>query len=775
VLQKSLLFNLFFVWCILTNTAAQNVVAFQGGEGTAADTWGYVPISNAGGPIQPGIVSVYPLSGTKSIRAGGGNTTGCSGGVNCLYGGGGTGCPMHGKAIEFNPVNVACLSDVQLSCYHRSHILCGGGGSGFDSGERVYFEVRLNGGSWVAVDTLGTINDYTWTYATNPAGNTTLTVPNPFVYNVPPGTNTIAFRVRATLNRSDEVFYVDDVKLTTSTTAYNFPGTAGLWNGEADTDWNNPCNWDIRQLPDNTSDVYIPNSASNICEVFAGDTANCYNLRIDKSKLAVESFTSIINVFGNLTIESNGFLDMSLAGNEGGVLNLHGDWINKGDENFFDEGRSTVNFTGTANQLITVDGDTKEAFYKLRVNKTSGILITNDDIWIDPLNIGGATAMLTLSGGFFDLNSRELKLWNDNFQAVSRTGGGVISERNDNSSRFTRTINSNTGSFIFPFVKTTGAYLPFIFNPVSGNAGDVTVATYGTPPNNLPWPSSPVAVSNLISGVGLSPDNRDATVDRFWQIDPTGTVTANLTFNYAPGELPVAPFDNAATMKAQRYDPGTSLWQPYLPGQGANFYFVYAPAVSIFSTWTLTNEISPLPIELLIFDANLNNKNEVDLKWVTASEINNDYFTLEKSRDGMEFSPFTTVTGAGNTSNVSYYETVDNNPYDGISYYRLKQTDYDGRYSHSHVVKISNNLHASIPFSIFPNPALDYFYISVHESNNHEQIFIRDLTGKLVRVVDFASKEKTGSNLYRINRDSLAKGMYFVTTIDGHSQKLVLH
>ena len=773
MLQKLLVLFIIIMGCFLSEITAQTIVAFQGGEGTPADNWNFVPISNAGGPLPPGIVTTFPRTGSRSIRAGGGTNSGCSGGANCIVGGQATGCAMHGRIVQFEPVNISCLPNVQISCYHRSHSYCNG--NGFDSNEHLYFEVRLNGGPlWLVVGTLSGFGDYVWNYSNSPAGVSN-TVPNPFVYNVPAGTNTVEFRVRSNTNRSDEVYYIDDGSITTTSTAYNFPGTAGLWNGEVDTDWNNICNWNNRTIPTSIDDVFIPNTANNICEVLAGTTANCRDLRIDKATMAVENFSSTINVYGNVIILSNGLLDMSLAGAEGGTMNLHGNWFNNRYATFFDEGRSTINFIGSANQFITVNNDTKESFYRMGVNKPSGILYFNDDVWVDSGNFGGASSMLTLSSGLINLNSFELRIWNENFQSVSRTGGGIISELTNNSNRVTRRMNSITGNYTFPFAKADGTYIPFIFDQVSGNAGDVTVSTYGTSPNNLPWPSTPVAVTNLISGIGLSPDNRDATVDRFWQIDAIGASTANLTFSYAPSELPIPPYDNPFSLKAQRYNASSDLWQPYLPGQGANFYFVYAPSVNNFSTWTLTSEISPLPIELLFFNAKLNHRNEVDLNWITASETNNDYFTLEKSKDGFNFIPFATISGAGTSSKTLHYNAKDSNPYFGISYYRLMQTDFNGHFSYSDLAPINIDQKNNSGFEIFPNPADEYFYVYFgSDINSDSKLNISDVNGKVVREVNFTSLSASESGLIKVDRDFLAKGIYFVSTNTGEVRKLIL-
>src|SRR5690554_3697278 len=86
---------------------------------------------------------------------------------------------------------------------------------------------------------------------------------------------------------------------------------------------------------------------------------------------------------------------------------------------------------------------------------------------------------------------------------------------------------------------------------------------------------------------------------------------------------------------------------------------------------------SSLPIELITFDAYKKDR-EVELIWKTASELNNDYFTIERSADGFVWENLQTIQGAGNSTQVLDYAWTDLSPYAGISYYRLKQTDYDG-------------------------------------------------------------------------------------------------
>jgi len=83
---------------------------------------------------------------------------------------------------------------------------------------------------------------------------------------------------------------------------------------------------------------------------------------------------------------------------------------------------------------------------------------------------------------------------------------------------------------------------------------------------------------------------------------------------------------------------------------------------------------APLPVELMSFDAAPDGEN-ILLTWETASEINNDYFTIERSEDAINFTELTRVDGAGNSNTNIHYHSTDFGPYLGVSYYRLKQTD----------------------------------------------------------------------------------------------------
>ncbi|MFT3704467.1 MAG: T9SS type A sorting domain-containing protein [Agriterribacter sp.] len=109
-----------------------------------------------------------------------------------------------------------------------------------------------------------------------------------------------------------------------------------------------------------------------------------------------------------------------------------------------------------------------------------------------------------------------------------------------------------------------------------------------------------------------------------------------------------------------------------------------------------------LPVQWQAFTATPVNNSSVNLAWQTGSETNNDYFSVQRSSNGVSWIDVTTIKGAGTSITFKTYDAVDNNPYTGKSYYRIKQTDIDGasRYSPVRTVTIAVNA-----LRIFPNPA----------------------------------------------------------------------
>jgi len=170
-----------------------------------------------------------------------------------------------------------------------------------------------------------------------------------------------------------------------------------------------------------------------------------------------------------------------------------------------------------------------------------------------------------------------------------------------------------------------------------------------------------------------------------------------------------------------------------------------------------TNITTPLPVELLKFETTCNNV-KPELTWITASEINNDYFTIERSIDAVNFEPIATVSGNANKSTTSHYSWTDGNSINGAVYYRLKQTDFNGVVKYLGVRTIT--CEQSNDISIFPNPFENYLTIQLSENTIYPvKIEVLDYLGKRVHEQIIDNSETT------ISLESYSAGSYFVKVV----------
>ncbi len=439
-------------------------------------------------------------------------------------------------------------------------------------------------------------------------------------------------------------------------------------------------------------------------------------------------------------------------------VTVYGNWTNYGTIGF-NQRTGLVLFSGTTStQVINTTGG--EDFFNWRIAKTAAqpMVQMNSDVRVaQVLNLNTTAAIL-------DLNGNMLTLLNASVGAIASnstfgTTRHIRSERTDNASRVRWAIGTTTGAHLVPFGTAT-AYIPFTFDLLSGDAGSVTMATYGTPPDNMPLPVTPTLVTALPSGYGLLPDNAEATVDRFWQIDVTGTPNTLLTFGYMASELPSAPLADPLSLRAQRYNSTVPYWEDQLESVGAGSYFATANNVSAFGPFTLTHVLSPLPVELLRFDAMADNS-LVRLDWIIASELNNDHYEILRSRDGVAYESVTTVPGAGTSQSQLTYRAFDRAPWPGLSYYKLRQFDTDGRWSDSHAVPVRFEADGLAP-ALYPNPVREMAFIQGLPAGRTD-LRIVDATGRLVAE---ARKEGDGDR-FEWPLGGLRAGAYQLQVIQG--------
>jgi hypothetical protein len=196
-----------------------------------------------------------------------------------------------------------------------------------------------------------------------------------------------------------------------------------------------------------------------------------------------------------------------------------------------------------------------------------------------------------------------------------------------------------------------------------------------------------------------------------------------------------------------------------LPITGSSCIFYAGGNNDGFSVTTITN--MPLPISLVSFNASVNN-GIVFLNWETSSEQDNDFFVVERSRDGKTFETLTKIDGAGTSTRSLKYQARDTNPFKGTSYYRLAQTDFDGAMSYYKVLAVKIEGFAEIT-RLYPNPVhrddqlhVDFF----SEEDGFVKISIVDPQG--LSTESDLTAVKAGVNLFEFTPHFKSAGVHVI-------------
>jgi hypothetical protein len=214
--------------------------------------------------------------------------------------------------------------------------------------------------------------------------------------------------------------------------------------------------------------------------------------------------------------------------------------------------------------------------------------------------------------------------------------------------------------------------------------------------------------------------------------------------------------DDGDFTNAQIYDsPTVTMEQSSLVISGIDISMIPMNSTKYI---TIGSTTSFLPVELLSFDATAMDKT-VHLDWQTASEMNNDYFTVERSEKGLEWEYVSTIKGAGNSIEINTYHAIDENPYSGLSYYRLKQTDLDGQFSYAPIRAVYLETDQQT-VRIYPNPSAAQITVEGH-ANELEGLRIFNILGQ-----DVTSNTTISGNADKLTIDisQLPNGFYSVRT-----------
>ncbi len=177
---------------------------------------------------------------------------------------------------------------------------------------------------------------------------------------------------------------------------------------------------------------------------------------------------------------------------------------------------------------------------------------------------------------------------------------------------------------------------------------------------------------------------------------------------------------------------------------------------------------NPLPVRLLDFNGVAKSGYSL-LNWRTSQEINNDYFNVERSRDGIAFQAIGKVYSLavnGNSNGTLAYTLIDKTMSPGINYYRLQQVDKDKQSSYSMVISLDNSGPAQ-SFSLSPNPARNKLYLLLTTVGEHSQIQITDVSGREIKSLQLTNV------VTEMDISGLATGTYFVRYTDGQNSESI--
>lgn len=438
---------------------------------------------------------------------------------------------------------------------------------------------------------------------------------------------------------------------------------------------------------------------------------------------------------------------------------LSGHWYNNGN---FIASDSRVTLNGTSQQHI--DGNSITSFYDLKIQNASHVVRLKDFIVTDSLQL--ISGRLKLNNGLVTLTNQSPSALTFNINSGDiQAETDLISANASPYGRISWDMGTVAGLRVFPFINPAGIRIPLYYT-IDYGTHQVTAGTYATTNDNLNWPLPDVTnilgLNNAIGG-GWGASGW-SMVDRYYLVQNSASGQADLVFRYAVNEE--AQSGNS-DMRAQRWINGSSLWEfPFQPNQSftpGNPNSVQINDYTGFNSgnwWTIVGETTPLPVTLLEFTAQ-KKQDRVKLNWSTASEINNDYFIVDRTRNQTDFKFIARVESAGNGNNIRHYEAWDNNPVPGLQYYHLRQYDLDGSMVSYGPVAINYDTDLFEIITTMLSPGNNG--LSVMFSYNSDEPYsyrIMDMTGRLITAKD-KNEAVDGLNVINIEAD-LSKGAYYL-------------
>ncbi len=491
------------------------------------------------------------------------------------------------------------------------------------------------------------------------------------------------------------------------------------------------------------------NSALYLDPDFSGCTTRTATINLQSSTEFQDVYIDIDNVScnedrltitGGDTLKVNGNLTLTDGQVNVGAMNVAG---NVRVSSGFDGGDSELIFSGSTAQTFDLTGATSNFNAAINIDKTNNGVTLLSDLQMD----AASGSDLYLNNGNLITSSTSLLIIGDNVRTYNATENSFVSGPMG---------KIGDEAFEFP-IGENDVFAPLSISAPSNTTDHFTAAYIQ---------DSPMAGSYDTS-------LKEGTIDHlseceYWELERTnGSSNVNVTLSWDDrscgvtvlSELAVASWDNTKWK---------DLGNAVTTGSTTSGTILSATAATDFNAFTLASASAnnPLPIELLSYEVALKNS-RVNIDWTTVTEINNDYFVVERSQDAYNFKELERVQGAGDSQSELNYAVIDRFPFEGISYYRLKQVDFDGTTTFYDIKMVDNSQEsvAEYELTVFPNPILKHNKFSIGLegfAGNNVQIKIQNMNGVLIYSGELNVSQE--NELIELQSDLLKdSGMYVVS------------
>jgi len=509
----------------------------------------------------------------------------------------------------------------------------------------------------------------------------------------------------------------------------NYSNNGVRWTGVTSTEWNLAANWDCGSVPNSTLDAWVPNvtRASNrfpVIGVGGALTANVKSLRVDTlASINLNTAGDILQVYDDWDFRNGSVLTSLTTSNIRFLSNIAG---NK--QNFSHNGSGTLPNT-TINQGVNAPGM---------------VLLTDMSV--------NASSTLTFTNGIIDGFTNNKKVILNNTAGTSCNAGSTSSYVQG---ILEHVVGTTTNTFNFPVGTVLKGYQLSTLNFTIAPTSSSTIDAYFQ--NTISGITQTICTNNYQSHL----DNGQWDISR---IAGTGGTYRVTLYNTA------GSYTTTGTLFALSKDAVIPATLNCGTEQFITPNSVTCGGLTTFSKFATATNQAPLPVKLLFFNAFLNKQDKnILLSWSTASETNNDYFTIEKSLDAINWELLGFVDGAGNSNQVLNYKYTDYKPIIGNQFYRLKQTDYNGNFEYSAVATISNNENADFECIIYPNPNQGKFELFIRgDANASTSLKIVNILGHNVGNYP----ELTG-NVFSFDITESKAGIYYIEIIQNNNFKII--